>query len=454
MKKIGFLGIDVSKGYADFILLDEHKNIMEKVFQLKDDQEGRNLLRKIIQRWFSNGLQKLYCGVESTGGYENNWYGMLKGMSLAFNLKVARLNPKGVKAVSDAALRRTITDAVSAHNIAVYLIAFSDKVQYDVKEGSLLFKEGRTHYTFVRMMVKQKVQFLNQLEKVLYQYFPEVLRYSRRRMPVWLLHLLVKYPCAQAALKAGSTKLSAIKGISKIKAEALLGKLEQRSAPVSDQIRHVISRTAKLILQKEELIEEEKGFLAEQYQDHPDVKLLQTIPGIALDTAVLLMLEIEDVSRFDTAGKLCAYFGVHPTYKQSGDGMWKVGMSKKGRGQIRAALYMSGLSGVRYNEILKEVYARFRAKGMKHYQAMGVVMHKLLRMIYGILKTKQAFNAGVDQKNVAKASEVQQEKEKTNKGEQKARKQSKNRFQEISIEGPISRITAGKIQKQIASQSS
>ena len=454
MKKIGFLGIDVSKGYADFILLDEHKNIMEKVFQLKDDQEGRNLLRKIIQRWFSSGLQKLYCGVESTGGYENNWYGMLKGMSLAFNLKVARLNPKGVKAVSDAALRRTITDAVSAHNIAVYLIAFSDKVQYDVKEGSLLFKEGRTHYTFVRMMVKQKVQLLNQLEKVLYQYFPEVLRYSRRRMPVWLLNLLVKYPCAQAALKAGSAKLAAIKGISKIKAEALLEKLEQPLAPVSDQMRHVISRTAKLILQKEELIEEEKGFLAEQYQDHPDVQLLQTIPGIALDTAVLLMLEIEDISRFDTAGKLCAYFGVHPTYKQSGDGIWKVGMSKKGRGQIRAALYMSGLSGVRCNEILKEAYARFRAKGMKHYQAMGVVMHKLLRMIYGILKTKQTFNAEVDQKNVAQTREVQQEKEKMNKGEQKARKQSKNRFQEISIEGPISRITAGKIQKQIASQSS
>ena len=451
MENTAYLGIDVSKGYADFILLDNRKNILEKLFQLPDTLEGRKALHSIIEDWFNKGLKVLFCGVESTGGYENNWYNMLKGMSGGFHLKAARLNPKAVKAVSDAALRRTITDAVSAENIAVYLIAFPEKIHYEVKEGSLDFKEGRTQYSFIRMLLKQKVQLLNQLEKLLYQYFPEVLRYSRRRMPLWLLQLLIKYPCAEAVIKAGVEKLCAIRGITKSKAEALLHKLTKKEDPVSDAIRHVIIRTARLILQKEEMVEDEKQFLAEQYQDHPDVILLQTIPGIALDTAVLVMLEMEDVSRFETAGKLCAYFGVHPTFKQSGDGMWKAGMSKKGRAQIRAALYMSGLAGVRYNPILKQVYARFRAKGMKHYQAMGVVMHKLLRMIYGILKSKQPFSIEVEETNVIKAEEKREEKKVRAKEEKKEKKHSKNRFQEIDMEGPISRIAASKIIKQIAS---
>lgn len=451
MENTAYLGIDVSKGYADFILLGPGKNILEKTFQLTDSVEGRKRLLSLIQSWFDEGLQTLYCGVESTGGYEDNWYRMLKGMSGHYNVKTARLNPKAVMAVSDASMRRSITDAVSAENIAIYLIAFSDKIQYENLQGSQDFKEGRTQYSFIRMIVKQKVQLLNQLEKVLYQYFPEVLRYCRRRMPAWLLQMLIKYPCAQSALKAGVTRLSAINGITKSKAEALLQKFEKRDVPVSEAIRHVITRTARMILQNEEMIESEKQFLSEQYKEHPDVVLLQSIPGIGLDTAALIMIEIEDVHRFDTAARLCAYFGVHPSYKQSGDGMWKTGMSKKGRGQIRAALYMSGMTGLRFNPLLKQVYARFRAKGMKHYQAMGVVMHKLLRIIYGVLKSKKAFDAQVDHKNVARAEEKKEQKQKEQQQTNKEQKQSKNRFQPINIEGPISRRTADKIIKQIAS---
>ena len=130
MQQKGFLGIDVSKGYADFLLLDEHKEVLDESFQLEDNQRGRQRLKTLIAEWFSKGMTELYCGLESTGGYENNWYSYLKGLSAQMNLYVARLNAKAVKAVSDATLKRTITDAVSAHNIASYLISFSEKVDY------------------------------------------------------------------------------------------------------------------------------------------------------------------------------------------------------------------------------------------------------------------------------------------------------------------------------------
>ena len=43
-----FLGIDASKGYADFIILDQNKNIIEDVFQLDDTFDGHNQLYNIL----------------------------------------------------------------------------------------------------------------------------------------------------------------------------------------------------------------------------------------------------------------------------------------------------------------------------------------------------------------------------------------------------------------------
>src|SRR5207237_8120813 len=129
---------------------------------------------------------------------------------------------------------------------------------------------------------------------------------------------------------------------------------------------------------------------------------------IGRDSAVSLVLEIEDVNRFPTAKKIAAFFGTHPTFKQSGDGIWGNHMSKKGRGELRDTVDMVSMSAIRCNPLIKQLYARFRAKGLKHYQAMGIVMHKMLRITYGMLKNKTKFSAATDELNQKKSTEKQQ----------------------------------------------
>jgi transposase len=456
MKKKGFLGIDVSKGYADFLLLDEESNVMEEGFQLPDNKTGRQKLKEIIAGWQQKGLENLYCGVESTGGYENNWHWHLKTGFKETKVWVCRINPRGIKAISEASLKRTITDAVSAENIAHYMISFPKKLDYSDNAMVLNngFKEGRQHMTYIRMLQKQKVQLNNQLEKLLYQYFSEILVYCRHGSPVWLLSMLAKYPTATTVLKADTAKLSAIKGINEQKAASIVAKAKNNMQDVSPQIGRIIMATAKEILHKEILIREEKQYLATLYQESEEVILLSSIPGIGIDSAVAVALEIEDVKRFETAKKMASFFGIHPTFKQSGDGVWGNHMSKKGRGEIRAILYMASLSAVRFNPILRQVYARFRAKGMKHSQAAGVVMHKLLRIIYGILKNRKKFSAETDEENQEKAIENQRNKEQKEKTDKKIKQQQKHRFQVVSAEAPISRRAGQKMKKQIASQAS
>lgn len=443
-----YLGIDVSKGYADFLLLDQEKQVL-------DNKTGRIKLTAIINHWFSSGLNELYCGVESTGGYENNWHNLLHNMALKQNLKVARLNPKGVKSVSEAALKRTITDAVSAENIAVYLMAFPEKVHYlgKTEQKGNKFKEARQSLTFKRMLLKQKVQLGNQLEKLLYQYFSETLVYCRNGMPNWLLEVLIKYPSARQVTKAGEKMLVRINGISPTKAKAILNKVRHSEQLVSEQLKHIISETAKEIVHKKKLIEKEATLLVDLYKDDNQVKLLRTITGIGANTAVSVMLEIEDITRFETAKQLCSFFGVHPTFKQSGDGNWGSKMSKKGRPEIRAALYMCCLSSIRSDEHMRQLYARFRAKGMNHYQAMGVTMHKMLRIIYGVLKNQNEYNPLIDIKNIESAEQKKEEVETQIKELKLERKRKIERFNDTKKDAPISRIAAQKRKKQEASQS-
>jgi len=463
-----YLGIDISKGYADFILLDAAKRILEEGFTLDDTLQGRQRLAKLIEMWFAGGITHLYCGVESTGGYENNWFGFLGGLAGFYRLqgktlKVARLNPKAVKHCGQAGMVRTQTDQTSAHAIASYLIGWPEKVLYSprnphsLQHEDTLWLQTRQHVKLVSLLIKQRTQLANQLEKLLYQYLGELLIYCRRGIPQWLLRLVVAYPGREQLLQAGPKKVAAIKGISTDKAASLLNKLDTSHLPASPMSGLTIAATASQILHLYQQIKAQEKVLIQRLKDHRDVQLLVSIKGIGMASAVRLMVEIEDVARFDSVRKLCAYFGVHPCWKQSGDGVWKMGMSKQGRSPVRATLYMCGISAICHNPDLKHLYHTFRKKGMNHYQAMGVIMHKLLRIVYGVLKNQTPYDPDIDRKNRKNAEQNHQKYEQrlaeTNKQKQSHRQRFMEGVVEAAEQAPISR-RAWQKRRQEASQSS
>src|SRR5699024_4539451 len=169
MNNRAYLSCHVSKGYCDFLLLDADKHILEEAFVLDDTKAGRKQLSELIQGWFEQGLQVLYCGLESTGGYENNWYRLLCSLGGHHNLKVARLNPKAVKACRDASLVRTNSDAISAYAIASYMSGWTEKIRYSPRqtEAAANWQSTRGQVRYMEMLTKQQTQLKNQLEKLL-----------------------------------------------------------------------------------------------------------------------------------------------------------------------------------------------------------------------------------------------------------------------------------------------
>lgn len=455
MKEAFYLGIDVSKGYADIILVNQEQQVQEPTFQLDDNARGHEQLGHVIGQYTDlHPGAGFYCGVESTGGYERNWYNYLLALSKNKPVKVALLNPVVVKGISKASLDRTVTDDVSAMNIARYLASYHEKVDY--RQGGQLqdpFEGGRSVYSYQKMLNKQKTQLGNQLEKLLYQHFPEVLAYCRNGMPKWVLRTLARYPTPEKIKKAGEGKLRKIKGIGPEKVRKIVNKASGNQQMHPDEIGFVIKETAREILHKEEKISRNKSFLVSAYQGHPSVQLLCTIPGIGLNSAIAILFEIGHIQRFKSVKGLAAYFGVNPEYKQSGDGQWKTHMSKKGRKLMRAVLFMACFTNLRHDATMKKKYAGILAKGKNHYFAMGVLMHKMLRTIYGVLKSGKAYDPEIDRKNREKALEKQAGLKQAEMRQTRANLKTKRRYQNLDLdESPVSKRKAKKIKELETSQ--
>jgi transposase len=116
------------------------------------------------------------------------------------------------------------------------------------------------------------------------------------------------------------------------------------------------------------------------------------------------MLEIQSINRFSSAKKLASFFGLHPVFKISGDGTSGIHMSKQGRKEPRKILFMVALVSLSANPHIWKIYEEHTQKGMKKMAVIGLCMHKILRIVYGILKNNQAYDSLVDQKNREKKS--------------------------------------------------
>lgn len=422
-----YLGIDVSKGYADFIILNSKKKTVINNFQIDDTFDGHTRLYSKLKAFLETQPDSIvYAAVESTGGYENNWYNSLVAFQGSLNIQTARLNPLGVHHNSKADLKRNKTDKISAKSVAEYMIAHSEKISFQQQDS---LASLRKQWGFIRMLTKQCTQLLNQLEPLMYSANPELLTYCKDGTPGWILKLLDKYPTAQNIARAKVASLSKIPHVSSARAKELVVNAKTSIASTTDKItQQLITATVKQIIHLKKTIKVQTEIMARDCSV-PEIELLKTFIGISDYSAIGLMLEIQSVKRFKKVKKLASFFGLHPELKISGDGVAAFHMSKKGRREPRQILFMVAMAASRSNPLIRAIYKEHVEKGMKKKAALGLCMHKILRIIYGMLKNNQAFNPEIDLKN----------REKTYMQEKKPLRNKSRRYQKYDPKAPISR---------------
>jgi transposase len=121
-----------------------------------------------------------------------------------------------------------------------------------------------------------------------------------------------------------------------------------------------------------------------------NVALLQSIPGIGLLTAMIILVEIEDINRFSNIDKLAAFIGLIPSSNSSGE-KEKIGdITSRGHNILRKTLIESAWIAARIDPALMKCYIEY-CKRMAPNNAIIRIAHKLLSRIRFVLKNKKPY---------------------------------------------------------------
>jgi transposase len=386
-----YVGNDASKGYADIVFINEGGTILPEGRRFDDTAEGHNQLREaIIRLKDKNDGVEFIIGIEASGGLERNWLKFFRELKSFCKLKVFLLNAFAVRKFFEQNLRRNRTDQISARNIADYLRSGGRRKDFEYEPQ---MQGARTLYGCINAAIGRRVQVQTQLQSLLPTVQPELVQYCRDGMPEWVIQLLAIYPTAEKLSIAKPKNLCKINSITDSRAIKLINAAKESVASQWDQqSAEVVAFLANEIKEQNQKIQKLRKSLEDFLKDDPAVKIIESIKGLGIWTAMVLRLEYGNIARFYSAEAAVAYAGIDPRVEQSGDQLHNLCISRAGRIRIRAALYMPTLAAIRFNPMIREFYNRLIATGKPEKVAIIACMRKLIHIVYACWITGKSFN--------------------------------------------------------------
>jgi len=147
------------------------------------------------------------------------------------------------------------------------------------------------------------------------------------------------------------------------------------------------------VLQKDVLKQLRKLAHSEAYEQ--TVKLLQSVPGIGVLTAIRLALEWGDVRRFTTKEAFAAFLGLIPSDYSTGEQEHKGHITRQGNPQVRSWLIESAWIAIRHDPVLLEKYRRVVSHCGSGKKAIVAVARKLALRLRAMLLTMQPYQIGL-----------------------------------------------------------
>lgn len=385
-----YVGIDVAKDKHDCFITNSNGEVLFKSFTISNNREGFETLFQRIEA-VSDDFTKVKVGLEATGHYSYNLLGFL----LDKGLTTFVINPLHTNLYRKSlSLRKTKTDKVDAHTIAsmimsdVNLKSYSDTSYHNEELKSL------TRYRFDK--VKERAQLKQSISRLVTILFPELEKLVPTLHMSSVYAMLSEFPSASAIASAHLTRLTNLlsevskgrygKDTAIMLREAARSSIGSHMPAKSLELKHTIKLIRELNNEIDEIETEIKTIM-----DEINSPIL-SIPGISYRMGAMIIAEIGDFSRFDSADKILAYAGMSPSTYQSGqlDNCYSH-MEKRGSRYLRYALYNATKYVCHWDESFAAYLSKKRAEG-KHYNvALSHAAKKLVRTIYAMEKSGQPY---------------------------------------------------------------
>ena len=352
MNKLNFEGQNI---YAGF---DVHLKSW-KVTILSEEMMLKTFTMPPKPEVLSDYLLKSYPGASYYSAYEAGFSGLWAHYQLCeLGINNIVVNPADVPGTQKDKLQKE--DKRDSRKIAYALRNGNLTPIYTPSESTL---NDRSLVRSRKTLVNDMIRFKNRIKAMLNFYgisMPEEFANSRthwnRRFMLWLESIHMKEPSGEMALKHQINEALYMKELLK-----------------------------SILLDIKHLSETDK------YREK--VKLLRSIPGIALLTAITLLTEIEDINRFPNSERFASFIGLIPMTKSSGEKQ-KVGeLTFRAHDFLRSIIIESSWVGVHRDPALLMAYQKL-IKRMEPNNAIIRIAKKLSNRIYTVLKYNKTYEFG------------------------------------------------------------
>lgn len=123
--------------------------------------------------------------------------------------------------------------------------------------------------------------------------------------------------------------------------------------------------------------------------------LITSVPGVGKKTATMMICLTNGFKKFqcDQSKPFISFIGMSPRTFDSGSSVkGRAHITKVGNGRIRALLYMCSWTAKRNNPQCAALYKRLSEKGKPEKVIKIAIAHKLVRQIFGVIKSEIPFS--------------------------------------------------------------
>ena len=183
------------------------------------------------------------------------------------------------------------------------------------------------------------------------------------------------------------------------------GRAWLRTLPLDDPGRAALDRDLAQLALIEQQLADLGGTLAHHAYDHPQVRLLMTLPGVDFAVAETLYSTLGDITRFPAPGRAAAYFGLVPSTYQSGEHCYHGRITKRGRAHARWMLVQAAQHLAPHPGPLG-VFFRRLAKKKNRNVAVVATARKLVTLAWHMLKNNEPYRYAVPRTTGAKLARL------------------------------------------------
>ena len=130
-----------------------------------------------------------------------------------------------------------------------------------------------------------------------------------------------------------------------------------------------------------------------QLMQLPPLDTFMQLVGLGRLSALRMYAVFATVQEVTSCQQMASYFGVVPHQHESGTSVKGKTRRRGGNQQARAWLYMCAISSQRFDPDMKQWAQELQARGLCKKAVIVAVMHKLVRILFGLFTTNAPYDA-------------------------------------------------------------